>query len=725
MKDGMMYEREISQELLFKAIKKYVLYAMGHDVVHPMVALVSLRDIQLRMLEDLAETHNVQFADADRAYLLKHCIGESSPICLAGSLARLVTVVPASGASPCAITTPVAAGAATYAVGKVGLHYLAASQSCADLDAAVLHDLYTAWYREGESLAADLVHELGDALPRGETSLHLSPHSFTSRYIMRHPCLDDLPALCHLEAECWPVGLRAARQEIGRRIDRFPTGHCVLVIDDRVVGVIYSQRIQDAARLHTATVADVESLHTPHGPVVQLLALNVLPVMQHLGLGDQLLEFMLLRCAHALHLQHVVAVTRCKDYPKYAALPAADYIRARNPQGQLLDPILRFHAYHGAEIRGPIAGYRPEDRDNQGDGVLIAYDLPNRRARRGQLERRAEAFRMSILEEALHTLLGEDVELSPTRPLMDMGLDSLALYSLRTLLQQRLGGDLEPTFFFQHSTLEAIAAYFTDTTQAGEPTRTPPAPRPTPVRHRDAPRGQRRLPEDALAIIGMSCRFPHGANSTEDYWRLLRDGADAITEVPPTRWDIDQYYAADRHQPGKMVSRYGGFLDAVDRFDARFFHMAPREAAHTDPQHRLLLELTWEALEHAGRAPDSLQATQTGVFVGLFAHDYELLQVKQHGTAALDTYFATGNAVSVAAGRIAYVFGFEGPAMTVDTACSSSLVAVHLACRSLRQGECDLAIAAGVNLLLSPELSITFSRAGMLSEDGRCRTFDA
>src|SRR5262249_42309173 len=193
----------------------------------------------------------------------------------------------------------------------------------------------------------------------------------------------------------------------------------------------------------------------------------------------------------------------------------------------------------------------------------------------------AEAFRMSILEEALRELLGEDVALSPTRPLMDMGLDSLALYGLRALFNQRLGVDLEPTFFFQHSTLEAIAAYFAGTAHAGEPTRTPPAPQPTPVRHRDTHRDQRRLPEDALAIIGMSCRFPHGANSSEDYWRLLRDGVDAITEVPPTRWDIDQYYAADRHQPGKMVTRSGGFLDAVDCFDARFFHMAPREATHT------------------------------------------------------------------------------------------------------------------------------------------------
>ena len=611
-----------------------------------------------------------------------------------------------------------------------------------------------AFYRQGEQIAVDLAraidlpltpgshpedlltapagqgaiqrHNTDRITPYAETPRRIATHSFTRSYIIRYPCLDDLSTLSLLESACWPEGLRASQQELHERIARFPTGHCVLEIDGRLVGVIYSQRIQQATLLQHATAADVHTLHVPGGPVVQLLALNVLPAMQHLGLGDQLLEFMLLRCAHDTHLQTVVAVTRCKDYPQHAAMPAAEYLRARHPHGQLVDPILRFHEHHGAEILGLIAGYRPADRDNRGDGVLIAYDLPSRRARRAVPERPAEPFQAAMIEDALRALRGEEVTLAPTRPLLDLGLDSLDLHGLRMLLNQRLGIELDPAFFFHYSTLEAITAYFAGTTPVQAPLHTAPDTRCTTAgSHTTLLTEPHQMPEDAIAIIGMSCRFPHGANSPEAYWQLLRQGVDAITEVPGSRWDIDRYYHPERGQAGKMVSRYGGFLEAIDGFDARFFHMAPREAVYTDPQQRLLLELSWEAMENAGLAPEAWRNTSAGVFVGIFTHDYELLQVKRSQGEALDTYFATGNSVAMAAGRIAYVFGFQGPAIAVDTACSSSLVALHLACRSLRHRECDLALAAGVNLLLSPELSVTFSGAGMLSADGRCRTFDA
>ena len=166
-------------------------------------------------------------------------------------------------------------------------------------------------------------------------------------------------------------------------------------------------------------------------------------------------------------------------------------------------------------------------------------------------------------------------------------------------------------------------------------------------------------------------------------------------------------------------------MDHVDQFDPQFFNIAPRETVNTDPQQRILLELTWEAFEHAGLNPASLAGTETGVFVGIFSNDYELLQVKHHDAQSLNSYFATGNSTSIAAGRISYIFGFEGPAIAVNTACSSSLVAMHLACQSLRNRECTIAVASGINLLLSPELSIAFSRSGMLAPDGRCKTFDA
>ena len=231
-------------------------------------------------------------------------------------------------------------------------------------------------------------------------------------------------------------------------------------------------------------------------------------------------------------------------------------------------------------------------------------------------------------------------------------------------------------------------------------------------------------PEDLIAVIGMSCRFPGGINSPDQYWSVLRNGINTIVEVPEDRWDIQRYYAKEPG-PGKISSKYGGFLEQVSQFDPQFFRISPREAASIDPQQRILLEETWIALENAAINPESLAGSQTGVFVGIFSHDYELLQVKYNSPDDFDAYFSTGSSASIAAGRLSYFFDFTGPALAVDTASSSSLVAVHLACHSLLRGECDLAVASGVNLLLSPELSITFSQAGMLSPDGQCKAFDA
>ena len=228
---------------------------------------------------------------------------------------------------------------------------------------------------------------------------------------------------------------------------------------------------------------------------------------------------------------------------------------------------------------------------------------------------------------------------------------------------------------------------------------------------------------EPIAIIGMGCRFP-GANSPQAFWQLLRNGVDAITEVPAERWDIEAYYDPDPDVPSKMSCRYGGFIDQVDQFDAHFFGISPREAATLDPQQRLLLEVSWEALENANLAPDQLVGSQTGVFIGISTSDYSECLLEQDLTK-IDAYIGTGNSHSVASGRLSYFLGLQGPSLAVDTACSASLVAVHLAMTSLRNGESDLALAGGVNLLLSPETTINFSKARMLAPDGRCKTFDA
>ncbi len=206
---------------------------------------------------------------------------------------------------------------------------------------------------------------------------------------------------------------------------------------------------------------------------------------------------------------------------------------------------------------------------------------------------------------------------------------------------------------------------------------------------------------------------------------MLREGRDAISEVPPDRWDVDEFYDPDPDAPGKIVTRRAGFIDDVTGFDASFFGLSKRETMLIDPQHRLLLETAWRAVEHSGTAPSALANTQTGVFIGLGTHDYLGLISEELSPAEIEAYVAIGTSSAAGAGRISYGLGLQGPAVSVDTACSSSLVAVHQACQALRFGECDLALAGGVNVMLSAKTAMTFSHAHMLAPDGRCKTFDA
>ncbi|MFG1954457.1 type I polyketide synthase [Micromonospora sp. NPDC048830] len=228
-----------------------------------------------------------------------------------------------------------------------------------------------------------------------------------------------------------------------------------------------------------------------------------------------------------------------------------------------------------------------------------------------------------------------------------------------------------------------------------------------------------RARTEPIAIIGVGCRLPGGANSPDEFWARLRDGVDLVSEVPADRWDVDAYHDPEQATPGTMNTRYGGFLDQVDHFDPGFFGLSLGEAASMDPQQRLLLEVAWEALEHAGQVPGALAGSATDVYVGISTWDYSLLL----GGAPIRGL--SGTAFSIAANRLSYLLDLRGASMAVDTACSSSLVAVHLACQSLRAGTARLALAGGVNLMLWPETTAAFSQIGMLSPDGRSKTFDA
>lgn len=231
------------------------------------------------------------------------------------------------------------------------------------------------------------------------------------------------------------------------------------------------------------------------------------------------------------------------------------------------------------------------------------------------------------------------------------------------------------------------------------------------------------LQSEPIAIVGLSCRFPGGADSPERYWRLLKDGVDAITEVPAVRWDAHAMYDRDPAAPGKMSTRWGAFLPDVDQFDPTFFGIAPREAANMDPQQRVLLETAFEALDDAGLVQEALAGSPTGVFVAVYNDDYAMWRMSD--LSKIDAYTGLGTAHCVACGRLSFLLDLQGPSLAVDTGCSSSLVAVHLACQSLRAGECRTALAGGVNLVLSPEVTVSLSKWGFMASDGRCKTFDA
>ncbi|MDQ0688007.1 acyl transferase domain-containing protein/acyl carrier protein [Streptomyces achromogenes] len=338
---------------------------------------------------------------------------------------------------------------------------------------------------------------------------------------------------------------------------------------------------------------------------------------------------------------------------------------------------------------------------------LDLLDLPESRRR----DALAALVRSTLADVLGH---GPKTHIRPDTPFTQLGLDSLTALELRNSLSEATGIRLPATLVFDHPTPEAVTELL-QTELA-----------PTPHSNASAVRLSEpaALADDPIAIIGMGCRFPGDVETPEQFWDLLLQGEDSIGGFPTDRgWDnltaFDDLGGAGRDTPA--YSRHGGFLSDVGQFDAEFFGVSPREALAMDPQQRLLLEVSWEAVERAGVDPRSLRGSRTGVFVGTNGQDYPALLSVSEGD--FGGYVGTGNAASVASGRVSYVLGLEGPAVTVDTACSSSLVALHLAAQSLRSGECSKALVAGATVMSTPAAFVEFSRQGGLAADGRCRAF--
>lgn len=538
---------------------------------------------------------------------------------------------------------------------------------------------------------------------------------------------EDVAELLELEAS-WPEHLRCEAQQLADRISTCPQGVYILKQVDgkkEILAVLYSQRIANVDQLKHTTFQEFSALHHSDGDVLQLISINVRPQVQNRGLGDTLLEFVLNSAQLNSRINKVVGVTRFKSFDK-SGMSLEQYFANRDAQGFIEDPIPRFHQSHGATLVCLLPKIRPDDFQNKGCGVLISYDLATRKQQPSAHAALSSASQNSSAQvwQCVSTILhnkNRNIVLQPDTALLDLGFDSLDLLELRLLLEKQFAKKIDPTFFFRHATTAAICSALAPDDAMGPLEPAVHISITKPIEKIAVPRIVSRDTEP-LAIVGLSFRLP-GADTEQELWDLLANGRCAISAIPPQRaatWNL-----ADIPQQIRQTISHGGFITDVESFDASLFRISRKEAIAMDPQQRLLLETTWRALECAGINPRSLVSSKTGVFAGVFTSDYELLHLKHNEQLLSDPHFATGTNESIAAGRISYFLGLQGPALSINTACSSSLVALDIGAKYLRRGDCDLALVAGVNLLLSPELSVTFANAGMLSPDGRCATFDA
>jgi acyl transferase domain-containing protein/NADPH:quinone reductase-like Zn-dependent oxidoreductase/acyl carrier protein/NAD(P)-dependent dehydrogenase (short-subunit alcohol dehydrogenase family) len=532
----------------------------------------------------------------------------------------------------------------------------------------------------------------------------------------------DILEILTLEKKCWLEHLRASKEEIAKRIENFGGGQFLLIHGTEIAGVLFTQRIPEMNVLRNAEYSSLSGLHNPEGGFLQFISIAVDVTLCSNGahlLREHAKDFAL----NDPTIHSIVAVTRCSNYKAGENLgtsPYEEYVHS------LKDPTIFFHVSGGAKIQQIVSNYRAVDHDNFGNGILIQYELTKPSIF-------TEENIIKTLTELKPMLTTDGKTFNGKTPLMNI-LDSLELMSFHQWLnlehlKSQEGKDsteaLSVDFIFRFSTVEAIVKYFQKNDSQKKITSQPES------------SFAASLFADDIAIVGIGMKFPGEVESLNDFWEKIVSRGNCITNQ--SLLDSKRYQQfiqmlkehaketdLESIESLKKILKFGGYLKYIDHFDPSFFGLTNKEEIfHLDPNQRLLLECTAKAIYDSNRRLEDVDGENIGVFVGLSNSDYQLLPLTGFKTGGNSVYNAVGGANSMASGRISFLLGISGPSHVIDTACSSSLVAIHQACQAIKSGECSEAIVAASNLILTPWITQAYHRAGMLSPDGCCHTFDS
>jgi 3-oxoacyl-(acyl-carrier-protein) synthase/malonyl CoA-acyl carrier protein transacylase len=525
----------------------------------------------------------------------------------------------------------------------------------------------------------------------------------------RNATIADITDLLEIEAQCWAPHLRANKESILQRIALYPDGQYVVDVNGKARGVLYTQRIIHPAALVEGKYETQFDLHDAKGNTVQLLAIAVDKSEKRAGVF--LRDSALASLTADPTVQQVVAMSRCSGFAPNAGSSDHfdDYVKHVM---SLKDPTLHFHVSGGAEIVQIVRDYRPEDADNLRCAVMIRYPLAGRSAH--DLPEKIKTLAADICQQLVEW---GSADTSDLRALLDAPLmnsiDSLGMLTLVNWIEERLKVTLPTGFLFKAPTPLAIQEWFERQHQ------------PVPEMATALPVAAADTEHEPLAIVGVACKLPGGIDSPEKLWDVMMNKTCLSEKVPFSRWDVDSVdlQGLINDAAKEQCVQHGCFVKDVDAFDPAFFGINKDEVRNMDPNQRILLETVTRALYDSGKTKEELSGSNTGVWVGMSNSDYQ--DVPGAGfKESKSVYGATGGAASVAAGRVSYLLGLNGPSLVVDTACSSSLVAMNQASVALQRGQCEEAVVAGINLMLAPWISVAYARAGMTSPDGKCHTFD-